>query len=79
MDVFYGDDTRTTILFGGDAGAVNPRPEACSGYLIHPGIDIGFLFRQHPAAFFLIEKDYRPRGKTLAPCGCNGHLGIGFA
>ena len=47
--------------------------------LIHPGIDVGFLLRQHPAAFFLVEKNNRPRGKAFAARGGNGGLGIRLA
>ena len=78
-DVFGGNDGYAGPLFGGDAGAVDAGPESRRVNPVHPGMYISFLFRQHPAAFFLIEENYRSGRKALTLGGGNSGLTIGFA
>ena len=78
-NIFRGDNRYAGALFGRYAGAVDAGPK--SGYVdpVHPGVDVSFLFWQHAAAFFLIQKNNRAGGKALAlRCG-NGCLAVGFA
>ena len=78
-NVFGSDNSYACAFFGGDAGAVDAGTKTGRVNPVHPGMNIGSLFRQHAAAFFLIQKDHRTGGKTLAlRCG-NGGLAVGFA
>jgi len=65
-DILSGDHRNAVPFQSCNPRRVNPRSESTRVHSIHPRVDVGFLFGQHAAAFFLIEKDHRSRRKVFA-------------
>src|SRR5580698_1339432 len=78
-NVVGGDDGCAMIFFGGNAGAVYSGAKTGSVHAINPGIDIGFLLRQHASALLLVEKDDGVSGESLAVCSGDSGSRVGFA
>lgn len=73
-NVIGGDDGSSIIFFGGDSGTINAGAKTCGGDSIDPGVDVGFLLRQHASTLFLIEKNYGSRRKALMASRHDGSM-----
>ena len=55
--VLSSNYAKGTVLSGGYARTINSGSETCFSDAVQPAIKVGLLFRKHPSAFFLIEKN----------------------
>src|SRR6202044_1510199 len=60
-DIVRCHDIFATLFCRRNAGAINSGAEAARGDSVHPGVNVGFLLRQHSATLFLVKKDDRLR------------------
>ncbi len=56
-DILRGNHRTASPRRPCNTGTINSGAEAATSHAVHPGMDVGRLFRQHAPALFLIQKD----------------------